>query len=120
VFRRFPSPWTVEDTTTRCQARAIAAIHHMQVSSAGSESHAMVDPGRRLGAEGQSMSEKIRFQDADGKRVSGRLDVSHGIITVTAHDGRTKMAEIEESMLSPKTLARMLLLQLHEEGRRTG
>jgi hypothetical protein len=60
------------------------------------------------------MSETISFQDADGKRISGRFDVSHGMITVTARDGRTKTADIKESMLSPETLARMLLLQLHE------
>jgi hypothetical protein len=63
------------------------------------------------------MSEKISFQDADGKRISGRLDVSQGIITVTAPDGRTMTAEIEASMLSPEILARMLLLQLHQKGR---
>ena len=64
------------------------------------------------------MSEKISFQDAKGKRISGLFDVSHGVITVTASDGRTKMAEIEEDTLRPETLARMLLLQLHQEGRR--
>ena len=32
------------------------------------------------------------------------------MITVTAPDGRTKTVEIEESMLSPETLAKMLLL----------
>jgi hypothetical protein len=63
------------------------------------------------------MSDKITFQDGDGKPISGRFDVSHGIITVTAHDGRTKMAEIEEGMLSPETLVKMLVLQLHQEGR---
>jgi hypothetical protein len=67
------------------------------------------------------MSEKISFKDADGKLVSGRFDVSHGMITATARDGRTKTVEIEESMLSPETLAKMLLLQLHqEEGRPAG
>jgi len=29
----------------------------------------------------------------------GRFDVSHGVITVTACDGRAKRAEIEEDML---------------------
>jgi hypothetical protein len=64
------------------------------------------------------MSEKISFQDTDVKHLSGRFKVSHGIITVTAPDGRTKTVEIEESMLGPETLARMLLLQLHREGDR--
>jgi hypothetical protein len=63
------------------------------------------------------MSESISFQDADGKCVSGRFEVGHGVITVTARDGRTKRAEIEEDTLSPETLARMLLLQLHREWR---
>jgi hypothetical protein len=62
------------------------------------------------------MSEKISFQDADGKHVSGRFEVSHGMITVTATDGRTKTVELEESMLRPETLAKMLLLQLHQQG----
>ena len=66
------------------------------------------------------MSERISFQDADGKRVSGQLKVSQGMIIVIASDGRTKTAEIGDSMLSPETLARMLLLQLHQEGRRAG
>ena len=66
------------------------------------------------------MSGNIIFHDADGKHVSGRFYLSDGMITVTARDGRTKTAEIEESMLSPETLARMLLLQLHEEGQRAG
>ena len=51
---------------------------------------------------------------------SGLFDVSHGVITVTASDGRTKMAEIEEDTLSPETLAKMLLLQLHQQGRLAG
>jgi len=63
------------------------------------------------------MSEKINFQDTDGNQVSGQYKVSDGMITVTAPDGRTKTVEIEESKLSPETLAKMLLLQLHREGR---
>jgi hypothetical protein len=63
------------------------------------------------------MSEHISFQDVNGKRISGRFEVNQGMITVTAHDGRTMTAEIKESMLSPETLAKTLLLQLHQEGR---
>jgi hypothetical protein len=63
------------------------------------------------------MSGNIMFLDADGKHVSGRFDVSDGMITVTARDGRTKTAPIEKDMLSPETLAKMLLLQLHQQGR---
>jgi hypothetical protein len=63
------------------------------------------------------MSEQISFQDANGKRISGRFDVSQGMIIVTARDGRTKKVEIEEGMLSPETLAKMLLLQLHRDRR---
>jgi hypothetical protein len=63
------------------------------------------------------MSEKISFQDANGTEVSGRFEVSHGMITVTAPDGRTKTAEIEEGTLSSETFAKMLLFLLHHGGR---
>ena len=66
------------------------------------------------------MSEEISFQDADGKLVSGRFNVSDGMITVTAHDGRTRTVEIDESVLSSETLAKILLLQMHQEERRAG
>jgi hypothetical protein len=59
------------------------------------------------------MSEKISIQDIDGKRVSGDYVVMDGIVTVTASDGRTTRGVIEDSMLSPETLAKTLLLQLH-------
>jgi hypothetical protein len=42
------------------------------------------------------------------------------MITVTAPDGRTKTAGIEESMLSPEILAKVLLLQLQQEERQDG
>ena len=59
------------------------------------------------------MSEKISIQDVDGKRVSGHYAVRDGIVTVTASDGRTTRGVIEDSMLSPETLAKTLLLQMH-------
>jgi hypothetical protein len=66
------------------------------------------------------VSEKISFKDAVGKRLSGLFNVSGGMITVTAPDGRTKTAGIEESMLSPEILAKVLLLQLQQEERQDG
>jgi hypothetical protein len=63
------------------------------------------------------MSEEISIQDANGQRISGRYVVRDGIVTVTAADGRTTRGTIEDSMLSPETLAKTLLLQLHQEGR---
>jgi hypothetical protein len=63
------------------------------------------------------MSEIIIVQDADGNRISGRFYVSDGMITVTASDGRTKAAQIEKSMLSHETLARMLLASIVSQGR---
>jgi hypothetical protein len=66
------------------------------------------------------MSEKISFQDRDGKPLSGLFQASHGMITVTSPDGRTKTVEIEDSMLSPETLAKVLLLQLQQEERQDG
>ena len=59
------------------------------------------------------MSEEISFQDITGELVSGRFEVSEGLITVTLPDGRKTTADIEESMLSPEILARVLLLQMH-------
>jgi hypothetical protein len=59
------------------------------------------------------MSEKISIQDVDGKPISGRYVLRDGIVIVTASDGRTTRAAIEDSMLSPDTLAKTLLLQLH-------
>jgi hypothetical protein len=51
------------------------------------------------------MNEKVSME-GDGKHISGRYAVEDGIVTVTA-------GVIEDSMLSPETLARVLLLQLH-------
>ena len=48
----------------------------------------------------------------------GTSEVSDRTITVAARDGRKKMAEIEETMLSPETLAKILLLLLRNKRRR--
>ena len=62
-----------------------------------------------------TMGEEIPFQDIPGEPVSGRFEVSEGLITVTLPDGRKTTADIEESMLSPEILARVLLLQMQGE-----
>jgi hypothetical protein len=59
------------------------------------------------------MSREITFQDLTGESVSGRFEVSEGLITVTSPDGCKTTADIEQSMLSPEILARVLLLQMH-------
>jgi hypothetical protein len=59
------------------------------------------------------MRNKISFDDIDGKNVSGQFEVSDGKITVTAPDRRTKTVDVDDSMLSMETLAKMLLLQMH-------
>jgi hypothetical protein len=66
------------------------------------------------------VDEKISFKDPNGKHLSGLFDVSGGMITVTGPNGRTKTAGIVDSMLSPETLARVLLLQLQQEERQDG
>ena len=66
-----------------------------------------------------AMSEKISIQDIDGKPISGQYVVRNGIVIVTASDGRTTRGVIEDSMLSPETLAKTLLLQLHRNGMST-
>jgi hypothetical protein len=66
------------------------------------------------------MSEKINFEDPNGRRLLGLFNVSRGMITVTAPDGRMKTAEIEESMLTPETLAKVLILRLQQEERQDG
>jgi hypothetical protein len=67
-----------------------------------------------------AMSKQISFRDANGRRVSGCFEVSHRIITVIASDGRMKTANVDEAVLGPETLAKMLLLQLHQERRSGG
>jgi hypothetical protein len=56
------------------------------------------------------MSEKISLLGANGKRVSGRFETEGGIVIVRVSDGRVAKAD---SMLHPKPLAKVLLLQLH-------
>ena len=58
------------------------------------------------------MSKEITFRDITGEPVSGRFEVSAGLITVTLPDGRKTTTDIDESMLSPEILARVLLLQM--------
>ena len=59
------------------------------------------------------MSKELSFEDPDGRTISGRFEVRNGIMTVAASDGRTRVAEIEDGLLRPETLARTLLFQLH-------
>jgi hypothetical protein len=54
------------------------------------------------------MSEKINIQDVDGDPISGRYVLRDGIVIVTASDGRITRGAIEDSMLSPETLAKTL------------
>jgi hypothetical protein len=61
------------------------------------------------------MSEKISIQDVDGKPITGRYVLRDGIVIVTASDGRATRGAIENSMLSPETLTRALLFQLHRQ-----
>ena len=63
------------------------------------------------------MTEKISIE-VEGKRISGRYVVKDGMVIVTGSDGRTTTGVIAESMLSPETLAKTLLLQLHRNGER--
>jgi hypothetical protein len=44
------------------------------------------------------MSKKISFKDMHGATISGKLEVSGGIFTVTRLDGRTKAAKYEEGI----------------------
>jgi len=66
-----------------------------------------------------AMPEMIKMRDATGKAVSGSFKVREGVITVTASDGRTKTANLDESLLNTETLARSLLLLLRNEKRQT-
>jgi hypothetical protein len=63
------------------------------------------------------VTEKISIE-VEGKRIWGRYVVKDGMVIVTASDGRTTTGVIAESMLSPETLAKTLLLQLHRNGER--
>jgi hypothetical protein len=61
------------------------------------------------------MLQMIKTRDGRGKLVSGSFEVCEGVITVTASDGRIKMANLDESLLNTETLARSLLLLLQNE-----
>ena len=61
-----------------------------------------------------AMSEKISFVDTSGRPVSGHFEVGEGLMIVTLSDGTKTSADIQESMLTRETLARMLLLQMHQ------
>jgi hypothetical protein len=63
------------------------------------------------------MSKEVAFEDITGEPVSGQFEVSEGLITVTLSDGTKTTADIEESMLSPEILARVLLPQMHRAKR---
>jgi hypothetical protein len=65
-------------------------------------------------AQEANLSEEISFSDANGTNIHGNYEVADGVLTVTTDDGLSKTADINDSMLSPETLARMLLLQLHQ------
>jgi hypothetical protein len=65
------------------------------------------------------MSDEVSVQHTDGKRISGRYVVKDGMVTVTAINGRTTTAEIEDSMLTPQTLAKALLFRLDQTGKPT-
>jgi hypothetical protein len=65
-------------------------------------------------AQEANLSEEISFSDANGTNIHGNYEVADGVLTVTTDDGLSKTADIDDSMLSPETLARMLLLQMHQ------
>ena len=63
------------------------------------------------------MTTQLIFVETGGKKtISGQVEVRDGTVTVTAPDGRVVAADIEESMLSPETLAKALLLELSRRG----
>ena len=67
-----------------------------------------------LARPGGKMSQKLSFKDANGRTISGHFVVSEGIMTVIARNGRTATANVADNMLTPETLARAILFQLHE------
>src|SRR6202034_885712 len=69
---------------------------------------------RSFPAQEASLSEKISFSDASGTSIHGNYELAGGVITVTTADGLSKTADVDNSMLSPETLAKMLLLQRHQ------
>jgi len=60
------------------------------------------------------LSEEISISDANGKCIHGNYEITNGVVTVTTAKGLSRTADVDENMLSPETLARMLLLQLHK------
>ena len=76
--------------------------------------------GRQLNCNAESLtkeshlSEEISISDANGKCIHGNYEIANGAVTVTTAKGLSRTADVDENMLSPETLARMLLLQLHK------
>jgi hypothetical protein len=65
------------------------------------------------------MGGKIRFTYLDGKVISGIYEVEGDMVTATASNGRTRIASLEDSMLSPEILAKVLLLHMHQDESRS-
>jgi hypothetical protein len=61
------------------------------------------------------MATEVRFKDANNKPVSRTFEVHDDVVSVSTPDGRVLKANVDDSMLSPETLAKVLLLQLHKE-----
>jgi hypothetical protein len=71
---------------------------------------------RRFQAQEATLREEISFSDANGTSIHGNYELTNGVVTVTTADGLSKTADVDNSMLSPETLAKMLLLQMHQQG----
>jgi hypothetical protein len=75
-------------------------------------------PGRlsaRYFDGGVLLRDEITFANVSGKSIHGNYEIADGIITVTTATGLSKTADVDQSMLSPETLAKMLLLQLYQQ-----
>jgi hypothetical protein len=104
----------VDDAATKVVAQRIVELAQRGVCNA-EELHLLALQEFKSSPAAEKVvapEEQINVALAD-KVLAGHYVVSDGNVIVTASDGRMTTGAIEMSMLSPGTLAKTLLLQLH-------
>ena len=110
----------VEEAATRVVAQRIIELAQRGVCNAEELRLLALQEFKSTSAAKTVVAPKEQVSVALADKVLSRhYVVSDGNVVVTASDGRTTTGAIETSMLSPETLAKTLLLQLHRHGTST-